>query len=389
MSSNWGSSSRDSSGSSSRSDVDNSFDADELLQIGSRCMELRREKEMLRESQSQSVELVRRLELNANSLSESRLEDKRRIQMLEKELLNCYQEIDYLRDQVNFRSQEMNDLSEHVLDLEVRVTKSGKLEEEVNYLREELCSSKSEQLLLLQELESTETELQFSLFSVEKLEESVSSLTLESQCEIESIKLDIVALEQALFDAQKFQGESIQENDKLREIVKELRLKSREAEENAECLEKQNKELMERCVVSERNIKDLRQSFRGRLESESEAPVNADCFHDIIKKLEVFQDGKLRDKMEDMARQILQYKDLVKQLKDELKEEKLKAKEEAEDLTQEMAELRYEMTCLLEEECKRRACIEQASLQRIANLEAQIKREKNKSSTCLVPLPAV
>jgi hypothetical protein len=75
--------------------------------------------------------------------------------------------------------------------------------------------------------------------------------------------------------------------------------------------------------------------------------------------------------------------------KDELKEEKLKAKEEAEDLTQEMAELRYEMTCLLEEECKRRACIEQASLQRIANLEAQIKREKNKSSTCLVPLPAV
>lgn len=58
--------------------------------------------------------------------------------------------------------------------------------------------------------------------------------------------------------------------------------------------------------------------------------------------------------------------------KDELKEEKLKAKEEAEDLTQEMAELRYKMTCLLEEECKRRACIEQASLQRIANLEAQV-----------------
>lgn len=57
---------------------------------------------------------------------------------------------------------------------------------------------------------------------------------------------------------------------------------------------------------------------------------------------------------------------------DEVKEEKLKAKEEAEELTQEMAELRYEMTCLLEEECKRRACIEQASLQRIVNLEAQV-----------------
>lgn len=50
----------------------------------------------------------------------------------------------------------------------------------------------------------------------------------------------------------------------------------------------------------------------------------------------------------------------------------MKAKEEAEDLTQEMAELRYQMNTLLEEEQKRRACIEQASLQRIAELEAQV-----------------
>ncbi|ONI08796.1 hypothetical protein PRUPE_5G201200 [Prunus persica] len=55
---------------------------------------------------------------------------------------------------------------------------------------------------------------------------------------------------------------------------------------------------------------------------------------------------------------------------EELKVEKLKAKEEAEDLAQEMAELRYRMTGLLEEECKRRACIEQASLHRIAELES-------------------
>ncbi|CAN6714125.1 unnamed protein product [Malus baccata var. baccata] len=63
-------------------------------------------------------------------------------------------------------------------------------------------------------------------------------------------------------------------------------------------------------------------------------------------------------------------------LQEELKEEKLKANEEAEDLAQEMAEFslfRYtdRMTGLLEEECKRRACIEQASLHRIAELEAQ------------------
>lgn len=59
-------------------------------------------------------------------------------------------------------------------------------------------------------------------------------------------------------------------------------------------------------------------------------------------------------------------------MQDDLKQEKLKAKEEAEDLTQEMAELRYKMTCLLDEERNRRVCIEQASLQRIAILEAQV-----------------
>lgn len=50
----------------------------------------------------------------------------------------------------------------------------------------------------------------------------------------------------------------------------------------------------------------------------------------------------------------------------------MKANEEADDLAQEMAELRFQITGLLEEECKRRACIEQISLQRIAKLEAQV-----------------
>ena len=50
----------------------------------------------------------------------------------------------------------------------------------------------------------------------------------------------------------------------------------------------------------------------------------------------------------------------------------MKAKEEAEDLAQEMAELRHKITGLLEEERKRRACIEQASLRRISELEAQV-----------------
>ena len=54
----------------------------------------------------------------------------------------------------------------------------------------------------------------------------------------------------------------------------------------------------------------------------------------------------------------------------------MKAKEEAEDVAQEMAELRYQITGLLEEERKRRACIEQISLQRISELEAQVLKSR-------------
>jgi hypothetical protein len=57
---------------------------------------------------------------------------------------------------------------------------------------------------------------------------------------------------------------------------------------------------------------------------------------------------------------------------EELREQKLKAKDDAEDLTQEMAELRYQITGMLEEEYKRRSCIEQAAIQHIQELEAQV-----------------
>ncbi|KAF8115624.1 hypothetical protein N665_0025s0092 [Sinapis alba] len=398
MSSSSGSfSGRSSSACSSTSDCQNSFDAEELLQIGSTRMELRKEKDLLKDSQPLSIELVRRLELQTKSLSESRLEDTARIQTMEKELLNCYKEIDYLRDQLIFRSKEVNYLNEHVHNLEFKLAESGNLEEEVNSLREELCMSKSEHLLLLQELENKETEIQCSSLSVEKLEETISSLTLEFLCEIESMKLDITALEQALADAMKIQEESIQEKYLLRGIIKEVQFQSQQAEENAKSFEKQNEELKERIAASGKSIKEFFQSARERLESENEHhhlnaecffaelshlfPVSSEfreCFDAFIKKLELPRNETLIDKMDGMGKQKQLHEDLVKGLKEELKQEKLKAKEEAEELTQEMAELRYKMTCLLDEERKRRVCIEQASLQRIAELEVQIKGETNK-----------
>ncbi|XP_018442869.1 uncharacterized protein LOC108814743 isoform X2 [Raphanus sativus] len=362
---------------------------------------------MLKESQPHSIELVRRLELHTKSLSKSRLEDTARIRTMEKDLLNCYKEIDYLRDQLTFRSKEVSYLNEHVNSLECKLAESRNLEEEVNSLREELCLSRSEHLLLLQELESKETELQCSSLSVEKLEETISSLTLESLFEIESMKLDITALEQALVDAMKIQEESVLEKDHLRGIIREIHLQSQEAEKKAKSFEKQNEELRESMAAAEKSIKEFLHRAKERLESEEDQqqPLNAECFFAelshlfpvssevrecfdaVIKKLGVSRNETLIDKMEGMGKQIQLHEDLVKLLKEELKQEKLKAKEEGEELTQEMAELRYKMTCLLDEERKRRVCIEQASLQRIAELEAQIKRETNKgSSTDMLPL---
>ncbi|XP_039821145.1 uncharacterized protein LOC120683184 isoform X2 [Panicum virgatum] len=74
---------------------------------------------------------------------------------------------------------------------------------------------------------------------------------------------------------------------------------------------------------------------------------------------------------------------LIENLKEELQEQKLKAKEDAEDLTQEMAVLRYQITGMLNEEYKRRSCIEQAAIQHIKELETQICKEKIKLSGAL------
>lgn len=384
--------------SSSKSDGDSSFDAEDLLQIGTRCRELRKEKDMLRDSQPQSFELIRRLELHVKQLSEARTEDKKHIQKLERELLNCSQEIDYLQDQLNARNSEVYTLGGHVHELELKLANMEHLQANNGQLREELKRCDSEHLLLLQELESKEIELQESALCIGKLEESISSLTLDSQCEIESMKLDMIALEQACFKAKKTQEETFQENARMNGLIKELEFQILEAKETIECVEKENIELRDKLVTSDVNSKLFLQQIEEWLENKDTSQLNTQsCSSEIehqsnmskemrealgpcFSKLATLLGSESNSKewMESMSHQIRKYEVLVKQLKDELREEKSKAKEEADDLAQEMAELRYQMTGLLEEECKRRACIEQASLQRISELEAQIERERRK-----------
>ncbi|KAL5723080.1 hypothetical protein ACHQM5_006524 [Ranunculus cassubicifolius] len=314
---------------------DNSFDIEDLFQIGAMRMELRKEKDMLRGSPSNNSELIKGLELKVESLSQARMEDRKYIQELESELQNCSEEIETLRGELNLRSIEANWLGEHVHSLELKLTETSKFQENENQLREELLKSNSECLILRRELENKEMELHNSTLCIEKLEEVILSMSLESECEIESMKLDLLNSEHIFSEAKE---KSIVEKIRLDGLLDEFSSEIRHSQRTITFLEEENVELK--------------------------------------NKLETLNS---KDKMEKMAQQIDEYKNLVDQLKDELKKEKLKAKDEAEDLTQEMAELRYQTSNMLEEECRRRANIEQASLQRISELEALVQREKEKS----------
>lgn len=386
---------------SSRSDSESVFDVEELLQIETRCRELRKEKDTLRESQSQSFDLIKRLELHAKSLSEAHNEDKKHIQKLERELMNCSQEIDYLQDQLNARNEEVYSLSEHVHSLELKLVDMEILQDKVGQLEEELRRSDSECLLLMEDLQSKEERLRNSALHIKKLEESISSSALESQCEIESLKIDMIALEQTCVEAKKVHKENVQEKARMNSLIKELEVRTQDSQEIIECLDKENKELKEKLDSYETNGRVFCQKIEEWMEKEDRKQLDIQSlvselernftvsketcfcgkvFGALLSKLALVlaPDANLKEKIKGMSLQICEYELLVKQLKEELRAEKFKAKEESEDLAQEMAELRYQMTSLLEEECKRRACIEQASLQRIAELETQIEKGQNK-----------
>uniref|UniRef100_A0A3Q7J754 Uncharacterized protein n=1 Tax=Solanum lycopersicum TaxID=4081 RepID=A0A3Q7J754_SOLLC len=371
----------------STSSGEHSFDVKELLEIRARCKELRKEKDTLRGSQGQSVELIRKIEQHVQTLSEAREEDKYHTQKLKSELENCSQEIDYLQDQLNLRNEEMDSLSKCVCSLQLKLANLENMEEEVTRLREELEMSNAERLYLLQQLENRELETEGSALCIERLEESVASIGLEHQFEIESIKLDLITMEQNYFKAKKSQDETAQDNAMMNELIHDLQLQIYDAEKVIESLEKENVNLREQLQTSEMNARTFSEKveelFRGLIpnnddsSSSKEDASASSCCGDILGPLLIKlaslgpSDVDLTDKRKIMAGQIQNNESLVKQLKEELIMEKLKAKEESEDLAQEMAELRYQMTGLLEEERKRRACVEQLSLQRIAELEAQ------------------
>ncbi|KAK6148608.1 hypothetical protein DH2020_019520 [Rehmannia glutinosa] len=311
---------------------DCSLDADDLVEIRERFKELTKEKEMLRDSKSQSFDLIRRLEFHVKTLSESREEDKKHIADLERELNNCSQEIDYLQDQLNTRNSDLGCPGEQVCSLHLKLTDMGNPVEERH-------------------------------------------------------EAGVNILEQNLFETEKLLEEKAQENSRLHELIRDLQLQYLDANKVIDSLEKENKDLKEELQRSDMNIeafvekvKEQFHEWLGETDNQSFGKLEKDMstygtvLGPLFSKLAIPRapDADLRSKMAEMSRQIDDYELLVRRLKEELRAERLKAKEEAEDLAQEMAELRYQLTLMLEEECKRRANVEQISLHRIAELEAQV-----------------
>nr|XP_043617216.1 protein CROWDED NUCLEI 2 [Erigeron canadensis] len=323
------------------------LDDEELLQFEARCKELRIEKDMIKES---SGELLRSLESHAKLMSETRSNDKKRIQNLERELSNCSQEIDYLQDQVNTKDTLINHMTDYISNLESKLRANEDLDEIVRRLQQELKAQNSENLALKVNLENKEHELHDATLCIKELEESISNVTLDFQCDIESMKLDLMAMEHSFFEAKKVQEEVDQEHRVMQELTKNCKIQL-QAARSVKHLVKENKALREKLKTFETNADSENQN----------------------KKLSC---------------QIHEYELLVNQLKEQLKDEKFKAKEEAEDLAQEMAELRYQLTGLLEEEYKKRARMEQRALQRITELEAQIEKERRKTFADVRGLPS-
>ncbi|XP_021309557.1 major antigen isoform X2 [Sorghum bicolor] len=305
-----------------------------------------------------------KVQLDKNAASSACQKDRHYIEKLETELMNCYQEIDYLQDQLNIRSVEANIMGEHIHSLELKLTELEKFPERVRLMDNELIRSDSQCWLLMEEVRCKEEELQKAAAQIEKLE----STALDSQCEIESLKLDLTNLEQRLLDAESFTQHAAEHKAQIEKLLGEHELQLHEAQKTIDQLVLENKQLKELLPV--RAPKQSPSRSGQQVDKTLENGVRAECESgDVI--------------LEKMAKRNEESELLIEQLKEELREQKLKAKEDAEDLTQEMAELRYQITGMLEEEYKRRSCIEQAAIQHIQELETQVSKEKTKLSGAL------
>lgn len=124
-------------------------------------------------------------------------------------------------------------------------------------MTEELEKSNSDVSFLNQKLQNKEIELQQSNLRIESLEESILSVSLDYQCEIESMKFDLMTFEQSCFEANKIQEEAAQENGRLDQLIQDMEDQIQDCREVIKCLSEENKELREKLLISESKASEI------------------------------------------------------------------------------------------------------------------------------------
>lgn len=144
------------------------------------------------------------------------------------------------------RSSDQNFPGEQLYSYQPGVAVTENLAEEVERLREQMKISESESSSVMQEIEDKEVPIRYSASHFPKLEESISCMALEYQCEIESMKLESFSLEQNLVETKKLLEERTRENSEMNELIRDLHLRNKDANKVIESLEKENKDLKEK-----------------------------------------------------------------------------------------------------------------------------------------------
>ncbi|KAG6469133.1 hypothetical protein ZIOFF_073831 [Zingiber officinale] len=325
-------------------------------------------------------------------------------------------------------------MAEQVQSLELKLAGAEKLNDKLKIVSNELVQADSQCLRLMRELKNTKEEL----IKSDLQRENHEAVILDLQCEIESLKLEITALEQRYVEDERLGQQLAEEKTRTDECFVTLQIQLKEKQHVISCLEDENTALRERMILfhehanqSPNDVKlDKYLRYYSKIMTQMLLPGDLDealvqstwkhvrgvvactayyasvCAMHVLRRLGMgifqhclpssgnvvpsiakqtatSQDEIVKDEIEKMAKQIHESGLLVKQLKEELKEVKLKANEEAEDLTQEMAELRYQFTVMLEEESKRRAFVEEASIRRVEDLELQVQNEQERSATAM------
>lgn len=143
----------------------------------------------------------------------------------------------------------------------------------------------------MQEIKDKEEELHNSSLRIEELETSISSIALESQCEIESMKLEISELEERCFEAERLGQQAAHEKGKMELLLEMSQSQLQEAEERINILEMENKDLKQQVVVYETNADRLYCKVMEHLDTwmkhynRMKFQGNAASFWDLLVKL--------------------------------------------------------------------------------------------------------